>query len=435
VEALIKRRLEVAASGKKKSNYRKMVQTVPDVMYEVDENGKFVFLSEAVRIFGYSPEELLGKNFTSVIHPDDVKKVSRESILPKFKGKATGDIRSPKLFNERRTKKRMTKNMEARILPGPGKKNKREVFFVEVHSSGLWTRDGEKTGRKFEGTLGIFRDITHRKFFELDLAKKYKDLTRVIEKNPDGMVVLNRKNEFLFVNRAAEKLYNRKSGDFAGKLFDVPINSGSNMEIQVTDPSGDRMVLEAIATDIDWEGEKGYLVSLRDVTESYNVREMFCEVSMRDEGTDLYNRRAFMVLANQQLKLSKRAKENVYLLFADMDNLKKVNDEYGHDEGDRALLEIADSLRAVFRESDIIARISGDEFVVMGVVTQKKGVNTAKTRLRAHLAFLDGVRGSPYTISLSIGDVCVVPGENTSVAEMLKKADKKMYEEKQKKKR
>ncbi|NQT33472.1 MAG: PAS domain S-box protein, partial [Candidatus Omnitrophica bacterium] len=98
------------------SKYRKLVQTVPDVMYELDTDGNFLFVSEAIKIFGYNPEDLIGKHFREMVHPDDFKKVDRMFILPKFKGKTTGDDKAPKLFDERRTKKRMTINMEVRIL-------------------------------------------------------------------------------------------------------------------------------------------------------------------------------------------------------------------------------------------------------------------------------------------------------------------------------
>lgn len=418
--------------GQKKTTilYRRMVQTVPDVFYEIDDKGIFTFVSEAARIFGYEPDLLIGKSFSSILHCNDVKRVSRELILPHFKGKATGDTLAPKLFNERRTKKRMTRNMEARIIAGDSKKKERDIFYVEVHSSGVWAKEKETGKKVFTGTLGIFRDITHRKFFEKDLADKCKNIFSIIEKNPDGMVVVNSKNEVLFVNPAAEKLYKRKASDFIGKLFEAPIDTKNTVEMEIEQPSGNRLIVGAIAIEIMWEGEKCYLVSLRDETENYNVREMFCEVSMRDEGTKLYNRRAFMALANQQIKMSKRKGENVYIIFADVDKLKNINDIYGHAEGDKVLAEVADCLRAVFRESDIISRLSGDEFAVMGVVAKKEDVEITKNRLKTHLALINGEKKNKYKISLSMGDVCVVSEEKTTVDELLRQADKKMYQEK-----
>ncbi len=407
-----------------------MVQTVPDVLYEIDHRGNFVFVSEAVRIFGYEPEKLTGKKFTSIMHPEDAKRVSREIILPKMKGRATGDVRAPKLFNERRTKRRMTRNMEVRLLSGPGKRQERDFFYVEVHASGVWTSLARAGSKSLEGTLGIFRDVTHRKFFEFELAHRYKDVLNVLMKNPDGMIVVNRNNEIVFVNPSAEKLYSKKAKDLVGTVFSEPDDGSGLIELQLPGTSRKKRVLGVMSIELQWEGEKCRLVSLRDETENIMLREMFCEASMRDELTELYNRRAFIVLASQQVKISKRKNEYLYILFADVDGLKKINDKYGHAEGDNLLREIADSMRAVFRESDILSRISGDEFAVMGAASKEQDVVVAKNRWKGHINFMNGEGKFPYEISLSIGEVCEVPSAQTGVSDLLDRADRKMYEEK-----
>ena len=101
--------------------------------------------------------------------------------------------------------------------------------------------------------------------------------------------------------------------------------------------------------------------------------EALLSLSLIDELTGLYNRRRFYVLTEQYLKVAVRTKKRLLLLFIDMDDLKWINDHYGHNEGDQALTDFASILKKTFRESDIIARIGGDEFVVLSESTDEKG--------------------------------------------------------------
>ena len=177
--------------------YKTLIQTIPDIMYEIDARGRFVFISDAIKDFGYSPKELIGKHFKSIIDPKEINRVSREKVLPKYKGKITGDEYSPKLFDERRTGKRMTRNLETRLLLKKPKKN--ETFrYVEIHSCGKW-EENEK-GRHLSGSIGIMRDITKTKTAELALnrekerARKYLDTAGVI------MLALDTKGAVTLIN-------------------------------------------------------------------------------------------------------------------------------------------------------------------------------------------------------------------------------------------
>jgi diguanylate cyclase (GGDEF)-like protein len=84
-------------------------------------------------------------------------------------------------------------------------------------------------------------------------------------------------------------------------------------------------------------------------------------LALTDDLTCLFNRRGFFAAATQQLKLAQRNGQNLLLLFCDVDNLKKINDTYGHHEGDLALIRTADALEPAFRDSDILARLGGDD--------------------------------------------------------------------------
>ncbi len=169
--------------------YRTVLQKLPDIVYRIDPDGHFTFISNSVRILGYEPEELVGKHLSKVIHPDDVKSFSRFITLPKHKGKVTGDKNRPKLIDERRTGKRKTKDFEVRLIPktfGRRKKDLKEkigtVFTLgDVSATGFFEADIHEKNKKFLGTLGIIRDITERKKAEEALKQRNEFLSNIIE--------------------------------------------------------------------------------------------------------------------------------------------------------------------------------------------------------------------------------------------------------------
>ena len=156
-------------------------------------------------------------------------------------------------------------------------------------------------------------------------------------------------------------------------------------------------------------------------------------MSVTDELTGLSNRRGFFGFTQQQIKIANRMKRGMLLFFADLDNLKSINDTLGHHEGDQALKETAIILKETFRESDIIARIGGDEFAVLIVDTSDTNENIITTRLQENLKAFSTRGNCSYNLSLSIGIVLYDPEHGCSIDELLSQADKLMYEHKQSK--
>ena len=163
------------------------------------------------------------------------------------------------------------------------------------------------------------------------------------------------------------------------------------------------------------------------------IVEEMRNLALRDELTGLYNRRGFFTLVEHQLKLAKRKKTGMFLLYADLDDLKLINDTWGHREGDVALIETAKILRKNYRESDIIARIGGDEFVVFPAGTSDD--DSEKILDRLHNAFLHHCAQSnpAYKLSISAGISFYNPDSPYSIDELLALGDKSMYERKMKK--
>jgi diguanylate cyclase (GGDEF)-like protein len=171
-----------------------------------------------------------------------------------------------------------------------------------------------------------------------------------------------------------------------------------------------------------------------EITERKQLEDELKVLSLNDELTGLYNRRGFFTLAEHQLTIAKRLRSEVFLLYVDVDNLKIVNDNFGHKEGDLLLKETANILKVTCRESDVIARIGGDEFVILPVGTTKDHAEIIISRLQKNLDIHNEKKDHSYNLSLSVGIACSDQGFTYSVDELLSKADKLMYEQKREKK-
>jgi diguanylate cyclase (GGDEF)-like protein len=154
------------------------------------------------------------------------------------------------------------------------------------------------------------------------------------------------------------------------------------------------------------------------------------DLSLRDELTGLYNLRGFQLLAEQALRLSHRSQVPFSILFVDVDNLKIINDRNGHVTGSRLLVEAAEFLAGHFRETDIVARIGGDEFAVAGHFTPE-AIELAEYRLRS--LSVENRRGA--RLSLSMGHASTDPLRPEGLEKLLGRADAAMYEQKRQKKR
>ena len=225
--------------------YLKILMELPDIVYRIDPDGYFRFLNESISVLGYKPEELIGKHFSTIVHPDDVKSFSRIYVLPKYRGRVTGPAGAPKLFDERRTGARKTRDLIIRLLP---KKSSLEprigkvIALGEVNSVGHY--GDRKDKREFLGTLGIIRDITDQVRLHQQLHYQ-ADMIRFVS---DAIISTDLDFRVRTWNRAAEKIY----GWHAYEVMDRPL-------FKIIGLSGpifsNKRFLKKLKQDGSWQGE------------------------------------------------------------------------------------------------------------------------------------------------------------------------------------
>jgi diguanylate cyclase (GGDEF)-like protein/PAS domain S-box-containing protein len=277
--------------------------------------------------------------------------------------------------------------------------------------------------------------------------EKYRSL---VESTEDIIYLLGRKYQYLFMNRecfsrlgiSKDQIMGKKYGDFHSpeetqafiEKVDVVFKTGESLQHEYQSKKDGIFFLRTLSSVKAADG-KTIAVSVisKNITHLKHLEEKLRLLSLTDELTRLYNRRGFFMLAEQQLKMAKRLKGKTFMLYADLDNLKGINDAYGHKEGDMALMKTAKILRETCRDSDIIARIGGDEFAVFPVGTTQAYAEVITDRLQKSLDAHNTGKNRRYELSISFGITFCDDKSHDSVQDLLVQADKLMYEQKRKK--
>lgn len=207
----------------------------------------------------------------------------------------------------------------------------------------------------------------------------------------------------------------------------------------LSDAADERHGLEAVRagaqdflvkTDLD-----GELLAraLRLAIERNRLHALLLDMALVDDLTGLYNRRGFLTVATRDLRLARRAGETLLVAFADLDGLKRVNDTAGHAVGDRALRDAAALLRQTFRDSDLVARIGGDEYAILVRHAGTDSAGALAERLKRQVRDFNRRAARPYQLSISLGFASHKANALGSVAGLLDRADRALYKDKRRK--
>jgi diguanylate cyclase (GGDEF)-like protein len=185
----------------------------------------------------------------------------------------------------------------------------------------------------------------------------------------------------------------------------------------------------------DAEGQPlHFIFQIQDITERKRAEAAIQTLSLIDELTGLYNRRGFMAFAAQHLNSVHRSDKGLAIVYADLDGLKQINDSFGHQEGDHALVKTAELLKQTFRSSDVLGRLGGDEFTILAAVDPETGMRGLLSRLQLRFSDYNALKMLPYELSISIGVAELGNDQPQSIEQLLALADTAMYENKRSKK-
>jgi diguanylate cyclase (GGDEF)-like protein/PAS domain S-box-containing protein len=296
------------------------------------------------------------------------------------------------------------------------------------------------------GASVVARDITERKRAAGSLAQQ----AAAMKASMDGMAIIDHNGVCTYLNDAYAKVFGYGESDrLIGASWEMFFFNEELVRLK-------EEVMPAVWRDGSWRGEAiglrldgsalpleisfssvvggGLVQVVRDITERKHLEETLRNSSLKDELTGLFNRRGLLKQAAPYFDFARRQKEKLLLLFIDLDGMKKINDEFGHNEGDNALIQTAELLNRSFRSSDIVARLGGDEFIVL-VTDLNANKEEAINRLNENLKAYNNSETRAHKLAFSIGVATLEPERMTCFDELLEQADQAMYEQKRMKRR
>jgi diguanylate cyclase (GGDEF)-like protein/PAS domain S-box-containing protein len=286
--------------------------------------------------------------------------------------------------------------------------------------------------------------IRELSYLREELGRSRGAYRSLIDSTEDSIYLVDDRGRYQFVNRHHASRLGRptsaivggsyadfhsvdKSAEFA-EIIAAVIREGRSSRQEYWSPRDERYFLRTF-TPVTNPGGVTVAVTVvsKDITDLKRFEQQLQELSVTDELTGLQNRRGFETLAAHRLKVAERQGVGATLLYADLDNLKQINDARGHQAGDRAIRDIASILGECCRESDIVARVGGDEFVVLLTGAAALGVEKVVGRIQEAIARHNAAAAPGQRLGLSVGHASCVPGESCTAAALLSRADRAMY--------
>jgi len=295
------------------------------------------------------------------------------------------------------------------------------------------------------GFYAMVLDITPRKVAELQLYAKEKLLRGLTDNLPALVSYIDREERFQFNNQPYEKWLGKPLSEITGKhvreacgdeayfkykrFYDQAL-AGNRTDFAFADErDGTKRYYNA--SYIPQFDERGQVIGvcsmINDITETKKVELQLIKLARIDALTGLPNRVQFDESLRKAIARSRRGGLSMALMYLDIDHFKFINDNYGHQAGDDALIEFARRLTASVRKTDIVARLSGDEFVI--ILEEMKGDDEAEIVARKVISAMEAeflVGGRQYQVTTSIG-IAVLHDDDADAQALLRRADQALY--------
>ena len=322
------------------------------------------------------------------------------------------------------------------------RKKNNEIFPVEMVY--------QENAQAADVVLLLVRDLSGPKGTVPDVNGYADDLSSLFNAIPESFFLTDRQGTVIAANETFAKrmrvsldkilganLYDLLPADLAvqrRQQVESVIQNGRRERFE--DVRNRRHIDQVIYPVVDPAGEVTRLAFFgADITQRREMEKELEALAFDDHLTGLYNRRGFFTLAKRELNRAARSEKNLLLFFADLDDLKSINDQFGHEEGDRALIAAARILVQTFRSSDIVSRIGGDEFAILAVDAGEDIVEKLLRRLYKLINYFNARKGHKFKLSISIGHILYDRSQSLSLDDLLSAADRAMYHMKKVKKR
>jgi len=405
--------------------YRAVAETANEAIVTADARGQIVYWNRAAQtIFGYTERQIQGQPLTRLM-PEHYRAAHQQ-----------GWERMQKTNHSQL----LGKTVELHGLHRDGRE-----FPLELSLSNWYGGGGEQY------FTGVMRDITRRKQGE----QAARHLADIVESSSDAILSKTLDDVVTSWNAAAERLYGYSAAEMIGQSSHVLLPPDKIAEEQdflerlqgaehverheTVRVKKDGGLIELAVTISPLRDASGNIIGTsiiaRDITERKRREAHTRALTVTDELTGLHNRRGFVAIAEQQLKLARRNHAPLHIGFIDLDGMKAINDRFGHAIGDEALKDTAAVLRASFRDSDVLARVGGDEFVVLTIGADDQAMKLIQERLFAAVAKANREAQHPYALSLSLGVVTCDLESGATLDQMIEEADRRMYQAKGDKRR
>ena len=244
--------------------------------------------------------------------------------------------------------------------------------------------------------------------------------------NPAAATLLRVGDDDLLVGRAMEDYVHpdSRAALLAAGDGEREAKQPTRFRARLVDIDGGAADVEVTSSPCIYQDEPALVLLARDITAQLRYERDLHALALVDDLTGLQNRRGFTLFAEQELARARRHGRTPMLVFADLDGLKQINDGHGHAAGDDALRQVANALRSVLRESDIVARWSGDEFVALMGEGGETAAESIAARLNAALA-AHAPAGQPFAVTASVGMSALAP--ELPLTNAMERADAELY--------
>jgi len=248
----------------------------------------------------------------------------------------------------------------------------------------------------------------------------------IVRHSSDAIVVTDDQGLVRYANPAAAKLFGRRVEKLLGRPLGLP-TGGERNEVDIIRPEGDLVVAEMLTSRIPWGKKQARLAMLRDITEWRETLSRLDHLAHFDPLTELPNRSELQRQLRKALSRASRRNAQVAVLFLDLDGFKVVNDTLGHTTGDLLLREVAVRLNASVRAGDLLARIGGDEFVLVleNITCTNDAAHVAEKLIKALEAPFQ-LDDTTLHLSASVG-IALCPQDGVHAGRLVQTADHAMY--------